>query len=163
MFVSANQAYVFIAAIAFGGAAGIIYFPVAAIKSARIPRILGIVSDAVFFVFFSAAFVFFSYSLSFPSFRAYMAAGALVGFFLSRKSFGVILAKIAKKLYNIIRKIILTVRKKGKTLYGRKKKNTKEKRLYHRRGSSRPDSSRHNGLPDGGDKRKKSRFRRIAG
>ena len=44
MFVSSGQAYVFIATVAFGGVFGVLYYPIAVLKTAKTPKIVCTVS-----------------------------------------------------------------------------------------------------------------------
>ena len=115
MFVTANQAYVFIAAFAFGGVFGVLYSFLSLFKNTIKFQAARIITDVIFFSVFSVLFVIYSYLLNFPSFRIYMSFGALSGLFVSYKSLGLLLANGVKKMYNIISKSVLTSRRKGNT------------------------------------------------
>ena len=67
-------------------------------------KALRIVFDLIFFVLTGLIYVAVSYQLDFPSLRAYMIAGVLLGILLYCKSFGIILANVGKKIYNKINK-----------------------------------------------------------
>ncbi|MBQ3115545.1 MAG: hypothetical protein IJC07_00785 [Clostridia bacterium] len=105
MFVSKNQFFVFIACIAFGGLVGIL-FGIVSIFKKRLNVYVGAVLDVLCFVFVSILYVGYSFLLKFPNFRVYMTVGVLLGILIYFKSFNIILAKIAQKIYNIFRKYI---------------------------------------------------------
>ena len=102
MFVTKNQLYVFIACVAFGGGAGIIF----SLLSVIFERIKNKVIKALPFIIISIplgfSYVFYGYMLKFPNFRVYMILGVFCGIYLYFKSFHIILAKFVKKFYNII-------------------------------------------------------------
>lgn len=107
MFVARNQIFVFIACLAIGGVGGVFFTLSAFIKFFIKNRILKIIPDVVAFIVFSAIYVALAYFLAFPSFRLYMAFGAVLGLYAYMKSFNNILAFHAEKLYNItVRKIV---------------------------------------------------------
>ena len=114
MFVAKNQIFVFIACIAVGGVGGVFFTLSALIKFFIKKKGLKIIPDIIAFIAFSALYVLVSYNLAFPSFRFYMAAGAITGLFAYMKSFNDILAFRAKKLYNITVRKIIARKKKSK-------------------------------------------------
>ena len=107
MFVTFNQFYVFIASIAFGGLGGLFYSPILLVKEKINNLSLAFFLDIIYFLVLSISFLFYSYWLKFPSFRAYMLFGVFVGIILYVKSFHNILAKVIKKVYNIFRKFFV--------------------------------------------------------
>lgn len=102
MLVAKNQIFVFIACVAFGGACGVLFTASAFLKFFIKNRWVKAVPDVAAFTVFSALYVWFAYFFNFPSHRAYMTAGALIGLFIYMKSFHFLLAFRAEKLYNII-------------------------------------------------------------
>ena len=130
MFITKNQIFIFIACLAFGGLGGGVLSFFQAIKFFIKNKIIKILLDLFGCVCVGVAYVHFSHSLKFPNFRAYMMVGVFVGIFLHLKSFHIILAKIAKKIYNIfinkykIKKAKITNGKNAKKLVGRKGKKT---------------------------------------
>ena len=118
MFVSNGQFYVFIACVCFGGIGGVFFSISNLFKSLTKKYTLKIIFDIIAFCLLSFLYVLFSHTLSFPSFRAYMVLGVFVGIFIYLKSFHIILAKILKKIYNIIDKKIL---RKNKSKHDRRK------------------------------------------
>ena len=109
MFVTATQFYVFIACVAFGGVSGIVFNFSLLLKKTVTYRWVGVISDVFCFCVVAVGYVLFGHVVSFPNIRAYMIIGVILGIVLYFKSFYIILAKKAKKLYNIIK------RKKRKT------------------------------------------------
>ncbi|MBE7062001.1 MAG: hypothetical protein E7382_05645 [Clostridiales bacterium] len=101
MFVTKNQFYVFVACLAFGCAVGII-FGFSSIIKKRVKNIL-ICAIGDFFAFIITAFLFliYSFNMHFPSLRVYMFIGVYLGIYIYFKSFNIILAKCAEKIYNI--------------------------------------------------------------
>ena len=126
MFVSKNQIYVFIACVAFGGIAGVVFSVASILKLPFKNKILLALPDFLSFVFLSFLYLGFSTSLRFPTIRLFMPIGVLVGIYLYFKSFNIILAKWFKKIYNI------SVKKFVKVFYDRRK-------------SKKTDSCRHRG------------------
>lgn len=102
MNVTANQFYVFISCLAFGGVTGIIYSLFGLIKFSVKIKAIKVIEDILFFVIFTAGYIIYSYIMGFPSIRAYMLFGAVLGLYLYGKSFNFILAKSGKMTYNII-------------------------------------------------------------
>lgn len=80
---------------------------------------------ADFLTFATALFLFGSFSVAFDfgATRGYMIAACLLGIIIYRKSFGITLDFFAERLYNDIRKRLLTKRKsKGKTKWKKLKR-----------------------------------------
>lgn len=102
MFVTAKQFYVFVACFALGSTCGILFTASTAIKKIIKPRILNVLPDFAAFVLTACLYVFVSYALKFPDFRLYMPIGVLTGIFAYMKSYHVLLAKCAKKAYNLV-------------------------------------------------------------
>ena len=73
-------------------------------------KIFEIAVDVIYFIFLSALFCFYAFLMYFPTIRAYMLVGVLVGLLLYFKSFHILLAKCAKKIYNITKKTFLKVK-----------------------------------------------------
>ena len=115
MFVTATQFYVFIACVAYGVISGIILSLSNIIKFKFRSILLWIIADVFAIVLISTGYVYYSFRLSFPNFRAYMFFGVILGWLLFYKSFYLILAKSVKNIYNIY------VRKKGKKQDERKR------------------------------------------
>ena len=109
MFVTSAQIYVFISWVAYGVVAGLVLVVNEIIKPFIKFKLLKILIDVFAFVFLSVGYVYYSYKLSFPNYRAYMFFGVIIGVFLSNKSFYLILAKLVKNIYNIY---VSTKRKK---------------------------------------------------
>ncbi len=100
MFISNGQFYVFLATIAIGGLCGI-FFSLSALIKLKIQNVvLRVIPDVVAFMITFVIYHFISRWLSFPSFRAYMVLGVIVGIALYFKSFHILLAKCVKNLYN---------------------------------------------------------------
>ena len=109
MFVTANQIYVFLACVSFGGCTGVLFTASYFIKYAIKRTYLKFIPDVISFVAVGILYVFYSYYACFSNLRIYMLFGIIVGIILYFKSFHIILAKILKKTYNILK------RKKVKT------------------------------------------------
>lgn len=110
MFVTKNQIYVFLACVAFGGGAGIIFSISQAISYLIKNKGLKIL-PSVFIAFpLSAAYILYGYNMNFSNLRLYMIMGVFCGIYLYFKSFNIILAKCGKKFYNIYK----SKRKQGK-------------------------------------------------
>ncbi len=101
MFVTASQFYVFIACVSYGVISGVLLLVSEIFKPAIKVDFLKIFFDVICFVLISIGYVYYSYLLNFPNFRAFMFFGVLFGVFLTNKSFYLMLAKCRKKLYNI--------------------------------------------------------------
>ncbi len=102
-FVSEGQIFVFIACVAIGAVGGVCFSFSDLIKSGLKIKALGVITDTFAFI---SAFIIFqaaAYFFNFPSLRIYMVVGVFLGIFLYLKSFNIILAKLFKRLYNIIR------------------------------------------------------------
>lgn len=99
MFVTANQIYIFIATIIFGIIAG---FPLGFIRKKLKKCIKNriILTDVLWFLTISVAYIFYSFALNFPSFRIYMPLGVLFGMYLYIIFLNNILEKVFVKCYN---------------------------------------------------------------
>ena len=105
MLENLDQFYIFVSCVAIGGFCGLFFSLSRAIKyvfGVKIGRYLGILFDICAFVLTTLTYVRLSYVLNFPNFRFYMAFGVIIGLVAYLKSFHFILAKIGKKIYNII-------------------------------------------------------------
>ena len=156
MFVTLNQIYVFIACVSFGGIGGLIFSLFCIIKTLVKFKIFEVLCDVFCMALLSVAFSVFSYKFSFPNIRVYMIFGVLLGLTLYLKSFHRILAKFAKKFYNI------TIQKftKGKGRKNDRNKGEKVNSGTNGRGSVvTVYSSVNNGLSNDYDKRQKKSYR----
>ena len=104
MFVTKSQIFVFIACVAFGGISGIWFSFSGFIKFFIKKKITKIIIDLIFSLPISALFIIYSYQLKFPNIRAYMLFGLFLGIYLYFKSFYILLAKCAEKIYNICKR-----------------------------------------------------------
>ncbi len=102
MFATLNQFYVFLACVMFGAIGGTIFSFFSTTKMLIKSRVFEVIIDILCMLILSIAFSIFSYKNNFPNLRVYMLLGALIGLFMYLKSFHIILAKFAKKFYNII-------------------------------------------------------------
>ncbi len=104
IFAVENQIFVIICCVAIGVVSGIFFSLSLFFKQFFKSRLASILCDVVAFIFSSILYIVISVSAGFPSTRAYMVFGYFVGLVLYFKSFNLMLAKSAKKLYNIIKK-----------------------------------------------------------
>lgn len=102
MFVSKNQFYVLLACIAFGGLSGILLSAINFIGALFKQKIVKFVCSIIALSLIGILYSFYSYKMFFPNVRVYMVVGVLIGIYLYYKSFYIILAKILKKIYNIL-------------------------------------------------------------
>lgn len=102
MFVSSGQFFVFLACIAFGGLSGIVFILFSPLKRTIKSTIIDNVIDFISMCVIAFLYLLFAKFYKFPSLRAYMIIGVLLGIFCYFKSFNIILAKARKKFYNII-------------------------------------------------------------
>ena len=105
MFVSKNQFFIFLACIGIGVVGKILTLILDLTKTKRKHKIIKIIIDVISFVIISLMYQFISYKNNFPSLRAYMSVGVVVGMYLCDKSLNIILAKLIKKIYNITEQI----------------------------------------------------------
>lgn len=103
MFVTKNQIYVFIACVAFGFISGIVFGGLSYIKVFIKNRIIKIILEFLSGGLLGCFFVFYTYKLNFPTLRVYMLIGVVVGIVGYFKSFNILLAKSAEKIYNIFK------------------------------------------------------------
>ncbi len=109
MFVTSSQIYIFIACVGAGSFIGILFSLSKILKSKINNVMLKSIPDIVAFVIGTVIFILLEYNMNFPNIRLYMFLGVFVGIVAYLKSFHILLAKILKKAYNIIK------RKKVKT------------------------------------------------
>ena len=106
-----NQIYFFSLCLLVGYASGIIYeiFSffrwIFACERGKY-KILGIVLDVLFFIFFAIWSVFVAKSMQFPNFRAYMWIAYMVGWALYLKSLHRMLDFLKKVCYNFLKEAI---------------------------------------------------------
>ena len=107
MFVTANQFYTFLACVSFGAIGGVLFSMLSLVKAFVKSKIFLAIIDIFCMTILSVGFSIYSYKFNFPNIRVYMILGVLIGLTLYLKSFHRILAKFAKKFYNItIRKLL---------------------------------------------------------
>ena len=104
MFVTSGQFYVFVACVCFGGCVSILFSISMLIKNFLSNSFIKIALDVICFIVVGVLYVLYSHAFNFPNFRVYMIAGVLFGIFSYLKSFHILLAKMVKKLYNIMDK-----------------------------------------------------------
>lgn len=109
MFVSSGQANVFIVCLAFGFCCGVIFNVFHPIKKLLNNVLVAFSVDIFCFFIISILFCQLLYFFDFPSLRAYMLLGVFVGLFIYFKSLYITIAKVLKKLYNILVKKFLHV------------------------------------------------------
>ena len=119
MFVSSGQFIVFIACVSIGAISGIFLSGCSLIYKFCKNKLLLQFFYGFSLVFTTIIFIVMQYKLNFPSFRIYMLFGVFIGLIIYVKSFNLVLAKVAEKLYNIIRKIIVPCRIKKTGKHGR--------------------------------------------
>ena len=110
MFVTKNQIYVFLACVAFGGGAGILFSFSQAISYMIKNKVLKILPSIFAALPLIVVFILYGYNMNFPNLRLYMIIGVFCGICLYFKSFNIILEKYGKKFYNIYK----SKRKQGK-------------------------------------------------
>ncbi len=101
MFVTKNQIFVFIACITYGFFSGAVFGVLGFLKVFIKNKILTVVLDVICGVMLGMFFVIYAYEFNFPNLRAYMFIGTLMGLVCYFKSFNILLAKSAEKIYNI--------------------------------------------------------------
>jgi hypothetical protein len=162
MFVTSGQFIYFLGAVTFGGIFGVLYSVITAVKSLiknqKLCKILGGILEIIFFLFLSVSFLFYRNFYGYPSLRAYMVVGVILGLILYAKSFHLLLAKAGKVVYNRINKFILT----KKVLIN----DGKESKKSNRSGNDRRDTVNSNlaignVVPVNKHQRRKERTRRI--
>ena len=121
MFVSSGQIFVFLACLSVGGVSGVFLSLSTALKRLFKRWWVGVILDT--FAFFMVTVIYFlaSQYFKFPSVRAYMIAGVLLGVWAYMKSFHIILAKSLFLVYNISKRYI-KIRKVRRKNDGRKTK-----------------------------------------
>ena len=146
MFVTKNQIFVFIACVTFGLFSGLLFGALSFIKVFIKYKIVKAILDVFCGAILGVAFVLYTYKLSFPSLRVYMFIGVLLGLVCYFKSFNILLAKSAEKIYNIYKQ------KKVKKLNDRIKIQKAGRRCNRRRGNTSNNTDIGNGLSVGIDK-----------
>ena len=131
MFVSKGQIFVFIACVAFGGVSGIVFSFFSVLNFIIKNKIVKHLFDFLAFLIVCFAYVIFAYKMHFPNFRLYMIAGVFAGIYIYIKSFHIILAKFAKKLYNIT----ILKREKIKKCSAKQKQTKRNKKHLFRKKS----------------------------
>ncbi len=128
MFVTKNQFYVFVAALAFGIISAIPYGIFCTVTKKN--KVLKSLFDSLYFSGLVPLFVWYTYSLDFSNLRVYTLVGFFCGFVLYTKSFNDILAKWLVMCYN------KTIKKSVDKLIGKfkvkKHARTKEKKHNNR-------------------------------
>ena len=95
--------YVLAACLCAGAAAGILYEGNCLFRFFCPRKGAAIAADVLFFFLFACTYAAAAALFRLPSFRLYMGAAALAGFFLYLESLHRILAFLAKRLYNTVR------------------------------------------------------------
>ena len=111
MFVSLNQFYFFMQSVFIGVLTAFLYEPISLFKTFVKNKIIGCAVDVAFCVVPFLIYLDLSLKFSFPCFRAYMFLGVVLGFFIERKSFNKMLAKVYFVVYN---KTISFIRRKNR-------------------------------------------------
>ena len=114
MFVSSGQFYVFIACVAFGFCGGGVFSIVQPLKKLANFKKVNVFLDFFAFSLLALLFCGFCFRFNFPSLRGYMILGVFCGLYIYFKSFYITIAKITKKMYNIIKVKVKFVAKKIK-------------------------------------------------
>ncbi len=104
MFVTLSQFYVFLSCLAFGGVSGSLFSITFLLKCKIDTKIIKAIIDVFCCVIITFLYLLYSFYMKFPSLRLYMIVGVVFGICLYIKSFHIILAKLCKKLYNILKK-----------------------------------------------------------
>ncbi len=102
MFVTNGQIYLFFSCLSFGIASGLVYSVIIFLKKVIKIKVIKILLDLLFFLILSVSFLIYTFLLKFPSIRVYMLVGVVLGLYIYLKSFHFILAKMCKRLYNIV-------------------------------------------------------------
>jgi hypothetical protein len=100
MFVTANQIFIFLVCIYSGLLSGVIYDVLYILKLATGGKWTNIILDILFFIIFAGIYIFVSFMFEFPVFRLYMFFATQLGLFMYIKSFHILIANGAKKIYN---------------------------------------------------------------
>ena len=140
MFVSKSQFFVFVACIAFGGISGCLLSISAIIKFFIKSKIIKIIPDIIAFSIIATAFFYYAYLLKMPNLRIYLIVGVFLGMVLYFKSLHILLAKNAKKLYNIIKEKLIRLKNDRAT---KRKQRDRRKNTDNRRKSKTSNRGRH--------------------
>ena len=111
MFVTHNQFFLFTACFAFGGISGVLFSISSCVKFFIKNLFLKSLPDVLIFLIVAILFVEYSYLMNFSDIRIYMFIGVFAGIFTYFKSLHILLAKFAKKYYNIIKQKAIERRK----------------------------------------------------
>jgi hypothetical protein len=115
MFVTANQIFIFLVCIYAGLLSGIVYDFLYVLKLAVGGKWMNIILDIVFFIIFALIYIFVSFLFEFPIFRLYMFFATQLGLFMYIKSFHILIANGAKKIYNKLKQLKGKGRERRKT------------------------------------------------
>ena len=110
MFESLGQFYVFLSCFSYGLVLGFFISFYHGLRSFSRLSVLFLFLDVVTFVLGAFAFNKYAEFMNFPSFRSYMIIGVFLGVLICVKTFAIPLAKINKRLYNIIKKSIIKLK-----------------------------------------------------
>lgn len=102
MNVSALQFYVFLGCVSFGFIGGIFFLLFMPLRNFIKFNILKIIIDIFCFSLLTILYIFLSFKFNFPSIRAYMILGVLLGLYIYFETLHIPLAKLLKTVYNII-------------------------------------------------------------
>lgn len=102
-FIAKNQFFVFLFAVAIGCVLGLLFTIKNFIKHRFKNKVIKVFCDISVFIVCAICFNYLTYIFEFPNLRTYIFLGFFVGIFLHLKSFDLILAKLYKKIYNIIK------------------------------------------------------------
>ncbi|MBR7099715.1 MAG: spore cortex biosynthesis protein YabQ [Clostridia bacterium] len=102
--MQASGLYVFFSCLLCGTASGVVYDLLYPLKVFLNHKKLNFALDILFFLFFSAIYIFASVLFAFPAFRLYMFVACCIGLLLYLKSCHRILDFFVKRLYNILKK-----------------------------------------------------------
>ena len=104
MFVTSGQLYYFLGSIAYGSVIGFCLSTTFFLKRRNFNKVLSTIFDVLIYVIASILFILYTYKLNYPNVRLYMIFGVFLGILIYLKSLNIVLAKILKKLYNILKK-----------------------------------------------------------
>ena len=104
MNVSALQFEVFITCITIGFISGIFFLIFLPIRKLISNKIIILILDLFCFIFSTIFYIFIGFKFQFPNLRAYMLLGFLLGLFIYFETLHIPLAKLLKRVYNIISK-----------------------------------------------------------
>lgn len=116
-----NQFVYFLLSIATGFIGGLLYELFAFIRlicgvDRGKRKAIGIVSDILFWVFFTILAIYSCFLFHFPSFRVYMGIGWLLGGIIYSKTFRIMVAFLEKVCYTKLTKLVKKAKSKKKLL-----------------------------------------------